>query len=299
MTRVRHISLPDYSEAGAVIQPLGPSPLQGLYQVFAEHELMLNAVIASFGIPAELTGDGVKSMTEAEWLASDNPVLMLEWMTDSLVGPPAPSARKYRLFAIAIFSAHEPLSEDLMDGYEKYGVGYSDAEWARRWVLSRNEAFPKSAIKDRIPQAQKASLLREIIGNPFRPVTPPRRIGGKNVLMTLGDLLESDDGLVCTWLTWNDGIVVKMAQAIHDERAFDRLPILADALEDAGCDDESILRHLRGQERCHDCFRRGIVPNHLNRRTLSCPICDGGGWCRLRGPHVRGCFVLDLLRGVE
>ena len=64
------------------------------------------------------------------------------------------------------------------------------------------------------------------------------------------------------WLAWNDGTVIKIAQAVYDERAFDRLPILADALEDAGCDDADILRH-----------------------------------CREPGEHVRGCWVVDLLLG--
>jgi hypothetical protein len=65
-------------------------------------------------------------------------------------------------------------------------------------------------------------------------------------------------------LTWNDGIVIKLAQAIYEERAFDRLPILADALEEAGCSDTEILAHCRGP-----------------------------------GPHVRGCWVVDLLLGKE
>jgi hypothetical protein len=56
--------------------------------------------------------------------------------------------------------------------------------------------------------------------------------------------------------------VVKLAQAIYDDRAFDRLPILADALEDAGCHDAGILAHCRGP-----------------------------------GPHVKGCWVVDLLLG--
>ena len=49
---------------------------------------------------------------------------------------------------------------------------------------------------------------------------------------------------------------------IYQERAFERLPILADALEEAGCDDPDILSHLRGP-----------------------------------GPHVRGCWALDLVLG--
>lgn len=66
------------------------------------------------------------------------------------------------------------------------------------------------------------------------------------------------------WLSWNDGVVAKMAQAIRDERSFDRLPILADALEEAGCTDAEFLNH-----------------------------------CRERGPHGRGCWVVDLLAGGE
>jgi hypothetical protein len=53
-----------------------------------------------------------------------------------------------------------------------------------------------------------------------------------------------------------------MAQAIYDEKTWDRLPILADALEDAGCSDAAILAHLRSA-----------------------------------GPHFRGCWAVDLLMG--
>src|SRR5205085_652941 len=57
----------------------------------------------------------------------------------------------------------------------------------------------------------RCSILRCIFGNPFRPV-----------------ILDP------SWLTWNNSTMVKLAQGIYDERAFDRLPILADALQDAG-----------------------------------------------------------------
>jgi hypothetical protein len=58
--------------------------------------------------------------------------------------------------------------------------------------------------------------------------------------------------------------VQKMAQANYDERAFDRMPILAGALEEAGCTSQDILGH-----------------------------------CRQPGEHVRGCWVVDLLLGKE
>ena len=48
-----------------------------------------------------------------------------------------------------------------------------------------------------------------------------------------------------SWLTWNDGCVVKLASTIRDEGCFERLPILADALEEAGCASVDLLTHCR------------------------------------------------------
>jgi hypothetical protein len=82
----------------------------------------------------------------------------------------------------------------------------------------------------------QAQLVRDIFGNPFRPANFDPR--------------------------WRISDVVTLAQAIYDDRAFDRLPILGDALMDAGCDDEQVIGHCRGP-----------------------------------GPHVRGCWVVDLVLG--
>jgi hypothetical protein len=62
------------------------------------------------------------------------------------------------------------------------------------------------------------------------------------------------------WLAWNGGTVRTLARAVHDDNAFERLPVLADALEDAGCSDADLLGHLREP-----------------------------------GPHVRGCWAVGLL----
>jgi hypothetical protein len=83
-----------------------------------------------------------------------------------------------------------------------------------------------------------APLIIDIIGNPFRPVV-----------------------LDPTWLT---STVVALAAGIYGEKAFDRMQILADALQDAGCEDSDVLEH-----------------------------------CRDGLPHVRGCWVVDLLLGKE
>jgi hypothetical protein len=90
----------------------------------------------------------------------------------------------------------------------------------------------------------QADLLRDLFGNPFRPV-------------------KGDPAL----FAWNDGVIPKLARAAYDARhlpegALDetRMAILADALEEAGCIHEKMLHH-----------------------------------CRSRGPHVRGCWLIDLL----
>lgn len=87
--------------------------------------------------------------------------------------------------------------------------------------------------------ARMSDALRDIFGNPFRPVT-----------------------LVPAWLTSD---VLALARGIYDDRAFDRMPILADALQDAGCANEEMLNH------CRDV-------------SLA---------------HVRGCWVVDLLLGKD
>jgi hypothetical protein len=89
----------------------------------------------------------------------------------------------------------------------------------------------------RLWNPEELALIRCVFGNPFRP--------------------PSQDA---SWATGNGGGAIQLAQAIYDERAFDRMPILADALEDAGCTNQDILAHCRGG-----------------------------------AEHVRGCWVVDLL----
>jgi hypothetical protein len=54
-----------------------------------------------------------------------------------------------------------------------------------------------------------------------------------------------------TWLTWNDAAVRKVAKTIVRENNFDLLPVLADALEEAGCTDAEVLGHLRDRDAVH------------------------------------------------
>jgi hypothetical protein len=95
------------------------------------------------------------------------------------------------------------------------------------------------AAREALEQRQ-CQVLRDIFGNPVRP-TP---------------------GVDPTWLAWNGSAVMKIVLAICQEGRFGDLPILGDALEDAGFSDAEILGHCRSSEE-----------------------------------HVRGCWVVDLLLG--
>ena len=221
-------------------------------------------------------------MTEAEWLACRDPKPMLKF-----IGGQA-SDRKLRLFAVSV--AHqawpclvEPDLRNALDiaergsdgavpfealhvatkrvddllGTRAASAGYSTpSEWFRTtsvenrsihfWVFLT--VFPKSmnslrnadsivySLASKITGSLQPQLLREAFGNPFRSV-----------------LVDP------AWLT---STVLGLATGIYEEKSFDRMPILADALQDAGCDSEEILNH-----------------------------------CRQPGEHVRGCWVIDTLLG--
>lgn len=53
------------------------------------------------------------------------------------------------------------------------------------------------------------------------------------------------------WLRWNDGIILRLCMCMAEEEDYIHLPILADALEEAGCTDETILRYCRSQRPAH------------------------------------------------
>jgi hypothetical protein len=228
-------------------------------------------------------------MTERDWEVATDPSPMLRWLRSRA------SDRKLRLFACACVRrvAHlltDERSRHALDVAERFAEGWASEEDLRAAGdaadsaandamttahpsatadAATNAAF--AALNSTLPAAATAAdyaaancasavyhahrvaaaasrqaergaqcrLLREIFGNPFRPV-----------------VVES------SWLAWHNGLVAELARGIDAERAFERLPILGDALEDAGCTDAALLRH------CHD-----------DRE------------------HVPGCWVVDLLLG--
>jgi hypothetical protein len=225
-------------------------------------------------------------MTEQEWLASTNwelihcpnpPFLlhlMLECLRDELrVVKTKHGRRKLRLFACACCRRYWPrlsktsrsaieLAERLADGkatrqerweFQRRIARQFDGRSAwltdlgryvletSDWVAAIHVPAVSYAIYCKTPryphelwdeEFQKVHLIHDIFGNPFRPVT------FDSVRFTAK--------------------VVNLAKKIYDTRTFHRLPVLADALEEAGCTNAEILNHCRGP-----------------------------------GPHAKGCWVLD------
>jgi hypothetical protein len=221
-------------------------------------------------------------VTEKEWLTFLNPLGMLEHLRRSRGHRQTP--RKFRLLACAFCRLHwsvlEPASKKAVEIGERFADGRAtedellpvrraataDAAALRKaifpparasemeplnWADSAAATASPSAkvavrhavwgplyLEERSDQRRRyAELLNHIIGNPFHPIT-------------------INPGL----LTWHGRLIVSMAQRMYDSRDFSAMPVLADALEEAGCQDQDILAH-----------------------------------CRSEAVHVRGCWVLDLL----
>jgi hypothetical protein len=190
-------------------------------------------------------------MTEQEWLECTDPQVMLEWLKQNGNA----SDRKLDLFSRACQQRiiHLIADKRAVERWEQeeegmgvvlnaIDVAAETAAYAARHAAIANQTTPRTRLltfnSTKIGEQEiQAALLRDLYGPLlFHPVTIDPQ-----------------------WLTPN---VVALAQAIYDERTFDRMPILADALEETGCKNGDIL--------CH---------------------------CRNEGPHVRGCWVVDLLLG--
>jgi hypothetical protein len=221
-------------------------------------------------------------MTEAEWLACSHPGTLIQrrrgWRR---------TTRKLRLLVCACYRRiwHLPsnagraaieVAERHADGgatndelhaiqpnfdhganrnIADNGIHYAAApnRFLRSWATTAL-VYSAWAVAERGPKREAETLAhchlaRDLFGNPFRP-SPP---------------------LPPAVLAWNDGTVRRLAHAIYEKRRMPagkldtaRLAILADALLDAGCDDEELIQH-----------------------------------CRSDGPHVRGCWAVDLILGKE
>jgi hypothetical protein len=191
------------------------------------------------------------SAPETQWSFGSKVLARLRRVAER-IGP-----RKLRLFACACcrrmdhilneernrraIEAAEDYADEIINKRElKKARKAANIPWLTSYDPFREAVQAAEAVLRVTPVSRQEELYRlldEIVGYPWGPPKAQR-----------------------AWLKWNEQTVVKMARTIYDEHRFEELPILADALEEAGCGDRLLLGH-----------------------------------CRLEGPHVRGCWVVDLL----
>ena len=189
-------------------------------------------------------------MTEWDWLVCTEAKKMLAFLRGQA------SERKLRLFACAcsrrqLCGQLNPPIAAVVDVAERFADGRATMAgvWAVRKVARRaaqqagcREWFVPSWVAARSrtreilwapPQVEAAApLVRDIFGNPFRPVV-----------------------IDPAWLRWHDSLAVSMARRMYDSRDFTNMPVLADSLEEAGCTDRGILSHCRsGGEHVRGCW---------------------------------------------
>jgi hypothetical protein len=239
-------------------------------------------------------------MTEAEWLAADDPTPMLRFLRDS----GRASDRKLRWFAVAccrrvwnlLTDERSRRAVELAERFADREASPSERKAARSAALDAT-AYAKDptaawaaqrAVAEKVATAVWGTSDSLHAGAPGAVVDAHgeaayvnARAAGEDAQVAQGAartaellgqacLLRDIFGplpfrsvsIAAAWVAWNECTVRRLAEAVYTERAFERMPVLADAMEEAGCDDAEMLAHCRGP-----------------------------------GPHTKGCWVVDLLLG--
>jgi hypothetical protein len=216
-------------------------------------------------------------MDEQEWHSSTDPEAMLRVALDHGISP-----RKLRLLACAVLRAAGAvaavsdnrhalqIAEDFADGLltpdalQREHVIIRPAPLGE-FVLRPDPLHAVGSVLANDPLGDGGrevapALLRDLVGNPFR-----HAFGGLCGDIEGYPVHHRDAPQGCQWCdALRTPTVRSIAQTIYHERTYTDLPVLADALEDAGCDRDALLDHLRSP-----------------------------------GPHARGCWALDLILGKE
>jgi hypothetical protein len=223
-------------------------------------------------------------MTEAEWLACKDPGQMVAYLEAGA------SERALLLLCCACCRRlwhllETPALRQAVDAAERFADGEIDNEAFRVAALAthplmnyREEIFSGHA-RDEVVRAAYAlnAAMLAVPGHAYVKFSAlAAGLSRDRERAVHVDLIRDVFGnpfhpavVQPEWRRRDDGLLVRLATSVYEERSLpagtldlDRLAVLADALEDSGCADPEILGHLR-------------VP----------------------GPHVRGCFVVDLILG--
>jgi hypothetical protein len=222
-----------------------------------------------------------KRMNETEWFASNDSYRMLRPCRKVIRSQP----RKGRLFAVACcyriwHLLADPRSRAAVETAAQYADGLVSEDKLRAAAdaagVAHDEAF---RVKGKVGAcgewaaefgaslnawhaAQYASNFAYVAAGDGLEPGPEHEAQAHLLRCIFGPLPFRAISLDLAWLVWNAGTIPRLAEAIYEESAFARLPILADALEDAGCTEADLLSHFRSP-----------------------------------GPHGRGCWALDLVLG--
>jgi hypothetical protein len=215
-------------------------------------------------------------MNEDQWLSGTDPAAMLEYLRNGGNG----SERKLRLFACACCRGVWRLMADkcsrrAVEVAERFADGQATPQTLLKWHWAAYEAYETTDGAGRVEAAYAASraahqdaalaALDASAAAGDAGLAPPGRCDLlRDVVANPFRVAPAIDQV---WLCWNDGTIPRLAWASYEERSLPsglldtaRLAVLADAMEEAGCTDADLLGHLRGP-----------------------------------GPHVRGCWAVDLL----
>jgi hypothetical protein len=214
----------------------------------------------------------VLRMDDREWTSMTDPGGMLPILRATT----RPSNRKLRLFAVACYRC---AWSHLLDAHDQAAAEvaerHADGEATDKELL---EAYVDRYLADcpdaEDPAAEAEAYLQDVYSDALTKAGYKEHLwpGGAPILADLlrdifGNPFAARPLIDKSWPTWNGGILLQLAQAAYDERVLPSghldascLAVLADALEEAGVVDVEVLEHLRSP-----------------------------------GPHVRGCWAVDLV----
>jgi hypothetical protein len=221
-------------------------------------------------------------MTEEEWLECCDPGPMMEYLGDRLTD------RKLRLFACAwarrawrlLGDERSRLAVEVAERFADGLASPSELLLARNaaeqaWVAIPEHTGSRRAMRRSSKGRDSEKYAAKVAQNAADSVLSQARMrhavtARPKTMSYLANALRDLSGpsplrpvsLEPAWLAWNGGAVIGLATSIYEDWCIDQLPVLADALEDAGCTDAKILSHLREP-----------------------------------GPHFRGCWCVDLCLG--